>query len=90
MERRIRFSMPGNFQLSSGFNVDVLISVMGEKVKGAMNDDMTLTGKYLIVGAKHIIGYEKHETVIEVATTSTANDDKLSGISQQTTEILEY
>ena len=33
--------------------------------------DETLSGKYIITGVRHIIRFDKHETVIEVATDST-------------------
>jgi hypothetical protein len=32
--------------------------------------DKTLEGKYLIVAARHIIRYDKHETLLEVASDS--------------------
>jgi hypothetical protein len=90
MERRIRFTMPGNFQLSSGFNVNCIIPNIAKKDAGTDNEDLSMTGKYLIVASRHIIGYEKHETIIEVATTSTANDFIPVANPQQTKEILEY
>jgi hypothetical protein len=90
MERRVKLTMPGNFQLSSGFNVYLNIPAIAKKEKGANNDDQTLTGKYIIVGSRHIIGYEKFQTIIEVATTSTENEFIAVGSQQQTQEILEY
>jgi hypothetical protein len=90
MERRIKFTMPGNFQLSSGFNVNCLIPNIAKKEQGTDNEDLSLSGKYLIVASRHIIGYEKHETIIEVATTSTANEFVPVSSPQQTQEILSY
>lgn len=90
MNRRIKFTMPGNFQLTSGFNVNVIVPNLAKKEKGASNEDLTVSGKYLIVGTRHIIGYDKHETIIEVATTSTANEFIPASSSAQTQEILEY
>jgi hypothetical protein len=90
MNRRIKFTMPGNFQLTSGFNVNVIVPNLAKKEKGDSNDDLSVSGKYLIVGTRHIIGYEKHETIIEVATTSTANEFIPASSSEQTQEILEY
>lgn len=91
-ERRLRLVVPGNFQLSSGFNVDLEIPIMGKKVPGSTDDnlDKTLSGKYVIIGTRHIIGFEKHETVIEVASSSTANDIVPAGTSEQTQEIMNY
>jgi hypothetical protein len=90
MNRRIKFTMPGNFNLTSGFNVNVIVPNLGKKEKGSDNDDLSISGKYLIVGTRHIIGYEKHETIIEVATTSTANEFIPASSSAQTQEILDY
>jgi hypothetical protein len=90
MERRLKLTMPGNFQLSSGFNVSVTAPNMAKKEQGDSNEDQTITGKYIIVAARHIIGYEKHETIIEVATTSTENEFVPVSSSAQTQEILEY
>lgn len=90
MERRVKLTMPGNFQLSSGFNVYLNVPNIAIKQKGESNVDQTLTGKYIIVGTRHIIGYEKFQTIIEVATTSTENDFIPVGSSSQTQEILDY
>lgn len=90
MNRRIKFTMPGNFQLTSGFNVNVMVPNLSKKEKGSDNEDLSISGKYLIVATRHIIGYEKHETIIEVATTSTANEFTPASTTAQTQEILEY
>jgi hypothetical protein len=90
MERRVKLVMPGNFDLSSGFNVNLLVPNMAKKEDGGSNEDQTLTGKYIIVATRHIIGYEKHETIIEVATTSTQNDFIPVSSPQQMQEILDY
>lgn len=90
MNRRIKFTMPGNFQLTSGFNVNCVVPNIAKKEKGSNNEDLSLSGKYLIVGTRHIIGYEKHETIIEVATTSTANEFIPVASDNQNKEILEY
>ena len=90
MAKRIKIAMPGNFQLTSGFNVNVNAPDFGKKEKGTDNADPSLSGKYLIVGSRQIIGYEKHETVIEVATTSSSNDFIPASNPEQTREALEY
>jgi hypothetical protein len=90
MNRRVKFTMPGNFQLTSGFNVNVMVPNLAKKEKGSDNQDLSISGKYLIVASRHIIGYEKHETIIEVATTSTANEFTPASSSAQTQEILDY
>ena len=90
MSKRIKVAMPGNFQLTSGFNVNVVAPNFGRKEKGSDNDDASLSGKYIIVASRQIIGYDKHETVIEVATTSTNNEFIPVSNPNQTQEILEY
>jgi hypothetical protein len=88
--KRIKITMPGNFQLTSGFNVNLDAPNFSKKSKGEEDSDVSLSGKYLIVGTRHIIGYEKHETIIEVATTSTENDFIPSSSPEQNSEILGY
>jgi hypothetical protein len=90
VSRRIKFTMPGNFQLTSGFNVRVNAPNFSLKEKGSDNDDSSVSGKYLILATRHIIGYDKHETIIEVTTSSTANEFIPSSSPEQTKEILEY
>jgi hypothetical protein len=73
MQKRIQIALPGNFGLYSGGLVQVNVPRFGSKEKNATERDLldtTLTGKYLIVGTRHIIKTNKHETLIEVATDS--------------------
>jgi hypothetical protein len=88
--KRIKIVMPGNFQLSSGFNVNVEVPSMGIKDKNSDNEDKSLNGKYIIIASRHIIGFEKHETIVEVASSSTSNEFIPASSSEQTNEILEY
>jgi hypothetical protein len=90
MAKRLKLVMPGNFQLTSGFNVNVTAPSFSLKQKGDSNDDPSLSGKYVIVATRQIIGYEKHETIIEVATTSTNNEFIPSGNPRQTEAVLNY
>jgi hypothetical protein len=90
MSKRIKIVMPGNFQLSSGFNVNVSAPNFSKKNRGDDNEDTSLSGSYIIVASRHVIGYEKHETIIEVATTSTNNEFIPASNSEQTNEMLEY
>ena len=90
MTKRVKVSMPGNFQLTSGFNVNVVAPEFAKKTKGEDNNDPSLSGKYVIIASRQIIGYEKHETVIEVATTSTNNEFIPVSNPQQTQELLNY
>jgi hypothetical protein len=73
MQKRIQVALPGNFALYSGSLVDLVVPRFAVKEQNAGYDDSidkTLSGKYLIIGARHIIKYNKHETLIEVATDS--------------------
>lgn len=90
MNKRVRVTMPGNFQLTSGFNINLIAPNFSVKEKGDANEDNGLSGKYIIIATRHIIGYNKFETIIEVATTSSSNDFVPSSDYSQTQEILEY
>jgi hypothetical protein len=71
MNLRMKIVMPGNFDLTSGLMANLKLPVRSEKAMGADNIDHSLDGKYLIVATRHIITYQKHETVMEVVTDST-------------------
>jgi len=82
MNKRIKLVMPGNFQLTSGFNLNIRVPDFSLKETGGDNEDRAVSGKYLIVATRHIIGFDKHETVLEVATTS----NELGFIPQSTAD----
>lgn len=86
MSKRLKLVMPGNFQLSSGFNVNVNAPIIGSQ----SGEDKSINGKYLIVASHQIIGYEKHETIIEVASSSSDTDFISSSDAEQQREILIY
>ena len=81
--RRVKLIMPGNFQLTSGFNVNLNIPSFGEKDKNEENRDVSLSGKYMIVGSRHIINKDQHETIIEAASTTTELDTVISNTKDQ-------
>ncbi len=67
MQRRIQLLMPGNF----GLNCSQIITLFVPKYSIKQEDevlDKTLSGKYIIIGTRHIIRYDKHQTLLEVAT----------------------
>ena len=74
MNKRIKLVMPGNFQLTSGFNLNVRVPDFSKKESGSENEDRSLSGKYLIIAARHVIKYDIHETILELATTSNETD----------------
>ena len=82
--------MPGNFQLTSGFNVNLNIPTFGEKDKNEENRDKSLSGKYMIVGSRHIINKDQHETIIETASTSSELDAVISNTKDQTEALDTY
>lgn len=90
MSKRLKIVMPGNFQLSSGFNVNVMAPIFGEREKNSDELDKSISGKYVIIASRHIIGFEKHETIIEVASSSSENDFILSSSFEEVREIMEY
>jgi hypothetical protein len=72
MQKRLRLVMAGNFGLFSGTVVQLEFPKYASFDEGETERfDDTMRGKYIILGARHIIRYEKHETVIEIATDST-------------------
>mgnify|MGYP003340754013 CR=1 FL=1 len=90
MAKRLKVVMPGNFQLTSGFNVNVNAPSFSAKEKGDSNNDPSLSGKYVIVATRQIIGYEKHETIIEVASSSSANEFIPTSSPTQQQAVLNY
>lgn len=90
MTKRVKLTMPGNFQLTSGFNINLMAPNFAKKEKGDDNADPSLSGKYIIVATRQIIGYDKHETIIEVATTSSSNEFIPVSSSAQTQQLLNY
>jgi len=88
MSKRVKLVMTGNFQLTSGFNINLEAPNFGKKEKGGDNDDPSISGKYIIVGSRQIIGYDKHETIIEVATS--ANEFIPASNPEQNSELLGY
>ena len=86
MSKRLKLVMPGNFQLSSGFNVNVNAPIIGSPI----GEDKSINGKYLIVASRQIIGYEKHETIIEVASSSSESGYVSASDAEQQREILTY
>ena len=71
LQRKMNVTLPGNFLISSGFtlNVDAHSFAMRDDI--TEKNDKSISGKYLIVATRHIIKYDKHETILEVATDST-------------------
>jgi hypothetical protein len=90
MSKKLKVVMPGNFQLSSGFNVNVEAPQLGVFNKTTNEDDKSISGKYIIVASRQIISFDKHETVLEVASSSSSTDFIASSGREQQSEILGY
>lgn len=71
LQRRMEVTLPGNFGLASGVMVKMNVPKQKFIEKDQSNLDDDLTGKYIIIGTRHIIRPTLHETLIEVATDST-------------------
>lgn len=69
LQKVIRIVMPGNFGLFIGsvvyLDMPLHGSVPSDKTETV---DETLSGKYMITAVRHIIRYDRHETIIDVAT----------------------
>lgn len=69
MTKKVSGVVPGNFGITSGFNVNIKTQDRNV-VENQDNIDPTTYGKYTIVSSRHIIGYDRHETVFEAVTDS--------------------
>jgi hypothetical protein len=82
MQTKVQMTLPGNFGVSSGFNL--FLKMPNRAAADDSEDyDPTLYGKYLIIGTRHMIKYDKHETIVELATDS-SNKQFVSGSNKDT------
>lgn len=72
--KRIKIALPGNFSITSGVNLNLLKHKSSEYDQEE-NKDRSLYGKYLVVGTRHILSNNKHDTVVELVTDS-INEEK--------------
>lgn len=70
LQKKICVNLPGNFAISSGFVLNLKTHSYSAQTEKSSNDD-SMSGKYLIIGTRHIIRPEKHETICELASDST-------------------
>lgn len=73
IQKRLTVALPGNFAISSGFVLKLDSPSFSLKESGSSDKDESVSGKYLVIGTRHIIRPDKHETVCELATDSTSN-----------------
>ena len=88
--KKLKVVMPGNFQLTTGFNVNVQAPYFGEKEPGEDNIDPNVSGKYVIIGSRQLIKQKTHETIIEVASTSSDNEFITESLPAQQSAIDTY
>jgi hypothetical protein len=69
--QRVKMAVPGNFALTSGKTLNLYVPTRGVTADNGDALDSSLYGKYLILATRHIIKFDKHETVVEVVTDST-------------------
>ena len=83
--------MPGNFDLISGTNVNITVPTISAQYSENIQDniDKTKSGKYLIVATRQMITYDKHETIMEIATDSN-NRDKVYLSTQQQNDLVDF
>ena len=91
MNQRLKVVMPGNFDLISGTNVNITVPTISAQYSENIQDniDKTKSGKYLIVATRQMITYDKHETIMEVATDSN-NRDKVYLSTQQQNDLVDF
>lgn len=70
-EKRLQLTMAGNFGLFSGSVVELEVPKFAQFSKSNETTlDPFLSGRYLISGVRHIIKYDRHETLIEICSDS--------------------
>jgi hypothetical protein len=90
MTRRLKITMPGNFQLTSGKNINFDTAGFGARSKGQEGkEDESVSGKYIITGTRHILSLARHITIIEVASDSSDKKTFVSN-SDQTKVAFDY
>lgn len=71
-QKRLQLTMAGNFGLYSGEQVEIEIPKFSQFIKSGSSSilDPYLSGRYLISGVRHVLKYDRHETLIEVCSDS--------------------
>jgi len=90
LTQRLKLAMPGNFDLTSGTTANIIIPNRSEQSPTEDAIDYSLSGKYLIIASRQIISYNKHITVVEVATDSTNRDNYYYSTNMQDGAIADY
>lgn len=70
MSQRVQVVLPGNFQITSGVNVKLLVPKFSQYLKNEDNLDKSLYGNHLVIATHHCIQPNKHEVVFEAVSDS--------------------
>lgn len=70
LQRKIRITLPGNFELQPGLMVFLDVPRRSKLTTDDQFYDESLRGNYIVLAVRHILKYDRHETVIDVATDS--------------------
>ena len=54
------------------------------------SEDKSISGKYIVIASRQLISFDKHETIIEVASTSSDTGYVSASNAQQQEELLTY
>jgi hypothetical protein len=90
LNKRVRVVMPGNFNLTSGINIDLRFQEKQDQSLDGDNKDYSAYGKYTIIGARHIISYNKHETIFDAASDSTSYPTLIQTSSKSTETLIGF
>ena len=77
LQRRMNITLPGNFAISSGFVLN--LNAHAFSLNDGDNIDKSISGNYLIIGTRHMIKPDRHETICEISSDSTNNEFVLAG-----------
>lgn len=77
MSQRVQVLLPGNFELTSGVNVDLLVPKRSEAISNEDFYDRSLYGKYLIIASHHCISPTKHEVIFEAVSDSSNKETEI-------------
>ena len=81
--QRVKLVVPGNFLMTSGYNVFLNVPNFSQKIPGEDNLDKTLYGSYLIIASRHKLTPDnKHETIFEACTNSSNRTEKYAMYSR--------
>lgn len=90
LNKRVRVVMPGNFNLTSGINVYLKFQEKQDQSLDGDNKDYSTYGKYTIIGARHIINFNKHETVFDAASDSTSYPTLIQSTAKTTETLIGF